>query len=385
VPKRPIITRIETFEIPFEVPNRWRVAYAPGKVDRPVWSATRIETDVGIVGGHFTWAPLECAGVAKIGPSILGREALQRETIYNLIKRNMRTAARLGMASIDNCLWDIAGKYYDEPIYRLLGGGHRTRVPIYASTLCGDDQPDGLSSPEAYADFAEQCYEMGYRGFKMHTWWQPGPIQREVELIHAVGRRVGSKMDLMIDVACRYETFADALTVGRACDEEGYFWYEDPFMDGGVAHMAHQRLRELLDTPLLQGEHERGLECKANLLTAHATDLLRGDAEIDGITATFKLAAAAEALGVDIELHGCLAESRHIVAAIRNTNYLEWSLVHPHVIGEVFPFCRDGFANGVLDAVGADGCIEVPQGPGLGVDIDWDYVRSHALNTVTID
>jgi L-alanine-DL-glutamate epimerase-like enolase superfamily enzyme len=387
VSTRPKITRIETYEFRLEISNRKVVHYEPGHTRQMIWSAHKVDTDQGISGEHFTWAPLEFTGVKKVAPALIGRDALDREAIYTQIKLGMRTAGRLGLASIDNCLWDIAGKHYGAPVYELLGGS-RTRLPVYASTLCGDVQPDGLNSPEAYADFAQECLELGYRGFKIHVWCEgvpPGPIDRDVALVHAVGQRVGGKMDVMIDASSSYETFMEALKVGWACDEEGYYWYEDPFKDGGVAHYAHRRLRETLKTPLLQGEHERGLEDKANFLVAGATDLVRGDAEIDGITATMKLAHAAEALGMDIELHGTGPATRHCVASIRNTNYYEWALVHPVLRGEPYPFCLDEYGEGVLDAIGADGCVPVPQAPGLGVPLDWDWIRSHAVSSAVFD
>ncbi|NIR99195.1 MAG: mandelate racemase/muconate lactonizing protein, partial [Gammaproteobacteria bacterium] len=67
----------------------------------------------------------------------------------------------VGIGALDIALWDLAGKVHGAPVYRLLGG-YRTRLPAYASTLGGDRHPDGLSSPEAYADFAERCLALGY-------------------------------------------------------------------------------------------------------------------------------------------------------------------------------------------------------------------------------
>ena len=113
----------------------------------------------------------------------------------------------------------FAGKFHDAPIYQLLGG-YRQDLPCYASTYHADRTPGGLDCPEAYADFAEQCLEMGYRGFKIHSWAEVS-IPREIETVKAVGRRVGGRMALMLDPCCVYDTFADALSVGRACDEEG--------------------------------------------------------------------------------------------------------------------------------------------------------------------
>jgi L-alanine-DL-glutamate epimerase-like enolase superfamily enzyme len=265
------------------------------------------------------------------------------------------------------------------PVHRLLGG-YKERLPAYASTYHGDHQPDGLSSPEAYADFAEQCLELGYPAFKIHGWGR-APISQEVATVHAVGQRVGGRMDLMLDPACEYTTFGDALKVGRACDEEGFFWYEDPYRDGGTSQSGHRRLRQLIRTPLLQTEHVRSLEPHIDFLVNEATDYVRGDVGYDGITGAMKIAHACEGLGADIEFHGPGPAQRQCMASVRNTNYYEMGLVHPRTaishVNELYLDYTDE-----LTSVDADGTVPVPQGPGLGVTIDWDWVERHRTGLV---
>jgi L-alanine-DL-glutamate epimerase-like enolase superfamily enzyme len=378
------ITGVEIHEFEHEVrdlgtPPRWE----PGRVRAGRKCAVRVHTDAGISGENVTYVDLEAGGARMVAQSLIGRDALERESIYQDVKRALRQVARIGLASIDNCLWDIAGQYHNAPIWRLLGG-YRTRLPVYASTFLGDDEPGGLNSPEAFADFAEQCLELGYRAFKLHTWWR-GPIAREVELVRAVGKRVGGKMALMLDPASAYETLADAVVVGRACDEYNYFWYEDPFQDTGVAHYAHRKLRQLIRTPILQAEHVRGLEDRVNFLTADATDFIRGDVEYDGITASMKLAHAAEALGVDVEYHIGGPTTMHCLAAVRNSNFLEWGLVHPRANWESTPWYLDGDQGHQLDGVDADGCVAVPNGPGVGVRLHWEFIRAHSTGSAVFE
>ena len=139
-------------------------------------------------------------------------------------------------------------------------------------------------------------------------------------------------MDLIIDPACEYNTFADALKVGRACDEAGFLWLEDPFKDGGVSQYAHRKLRQMIKTPILQCEHVRGVEPKADFLIAEATDFLRVDPMYDcGITGAMKIAHIAEGFGVDAEVHAPGPAQRHLMAVLRNSNYYEMALVHPKV------------------------------------------------------
>ena len=95
-------------------------------------------------------------------------------------------------------------------------------------------------------------------------------------------QRVGGRMALMHDSACHLKTFGDALLVGRACDEAGFFWYEDPYSDGGVTPFSHARLRELIRTPLLQGEKVKTIEQRMDLILQKATDFIRGDVRTHG-------------------------------------------------------------------------------------------------------
>ena len=378
---KPRITRIEVIQFEQELKDATREptigapVYKPGSVYRRQAHAMRIYTDAGVVGEYAGGGPLDYAALPALAPILIGRNALAREDIFNDIKQAMRQHARIGQGIVDIALWDLAGKYHGAPIYELLGGS-RKKLPCYASTFVGDREPDGLSSPEAYADFAEQCLEMGYPAFKIHGW-QDAPIADQVAVVHAVGKRVGGKMDLMLDPFCAINTFANALKLGRACDEEGFFWLEDPFKDGGVSAHAHKKLRQLIKTPLLQLEHLRGLESHVDFIQAEATDFVRADPDYDGgITGSMKIAHAAEGFGLDTELHVTGPERRHIMAAIRNSNYYEMGLLHPRCGTWPVAVYADGYRD-AIDAVDENGCVDVPEGPGLGVTYDWDYMEKH--------
>jgi L-alanine-DL-glutamate epimerase-like enolase superfamily enzyme len=376
------ITRLAVHQYAFEVQdlgvdyNGFNHVYQPGSHARHTGYIFTIETDAGITGEYVGGNPVSYAQVGMVAHYLLGRDPLQRELIYNDLKRALRKHDRFGIGPIDCALWDIAGKLYGAPISELLGG-FRTSLPAYASTYHGDEN-GGLDSPEAFADFAVQCQAMGYPAFKIHGWGN-GPIAREAATVLEVRKRVGPGMDLMIDPACEYNTFADALRVGRACDEANFFWYEDPFKDGGISAFAHRKLRQMIRTPLLQGEHVRTLEPHVDFIVAEATDFVRADADYDGgITAVMKIAHAAEGFGLDCEIHAPGPAHRHCMAAIRNTNYYELGLVHPKLHHEKGApgIYADGYSD-ALDAVDARGHVPVPTGPGLGVTINWDYLATH--------
>ena len=354
----------------------------PGVKSDRLRLAVRIETRDGAWGAYVGGQANSLAQATACARAVLGLDSFAREQAYELIRRQLRKEDRMGAGVVDIAMWDLAGKRLGISVSQMLGGS-KTRVPAYASTWFGGDG-GGLSTPEAFADFAEECYAMGYRGFKMHGWTD-GSTERDAQAVRLLGKRVGGRMALMHDAACHFRTFADALEVGRACDDAGFFWYEDPYSDGGLAAHSHRRLREMIKTPLLLGEHVRGLELNATLVLADGTDFVRADPDFDiGITGTMKIARFAEALGLDVELHAPGPAHRHCMAAIRNTNFYELSMVGPSRANFSAPVYTCGYTDAV-DDVGEDGCFPVPDGPGLGVSYDWAFIEKNAKSHVVVE
>ena len=379
--KPPLITRIETFEFTVNLRNisgsssGLGLIYTPGDQGTVGRSAMRIETDAGVSGeaaGQMIMAVRQADLVARF---LIGRDARQRNEIYRDLLFELRQHDALAIGLIDICLWDLAGKLYDAPVYELLGGRRRP-LRAYASTYHGD-RVGGLDSAQAYADFAVRCQQMGYTAFKIHGWIDADPGE-EIATIHAVRDAVGDSMALMSDPACAIATFVEAVRVGRACDEAGFAWYEDPLWEGGKSFHVHRMLREKLQTPLLMSEYLRGLMAHTDAAIAGATDILRVDAYQDGgITGAMKIAHVAEGLGLDVEIHSHSPAHRHLMTALRNTNFYEMNLVHPDPKADTsavntYTNYRDG-----LDAIDDQGCVYAPEGPGLGAQVDWDYIHAH--------
>ncbi|KZN22685.1 mandelate racemase [Haladaptatus sp. R4] len=377
------ISRIESTEFSYPIEDvgsdaGYNLVYEPGATTERKLFGLRIETDEGVTGEFVGGNSPAFAQINTLADNLIGRNPLRRERLWSEMKRALRKYDRMGIGPVDIALWDLAGKHYDAPIHELLGT-YRTRLPAYASTYHADDN-GGLDSPHAYADFAEECLKIGFPGFKIHGWGgtdERRDIDREIETVHAVGERVGDEMDLMIDPACEYETFGDALKVGRACDEEEFFWYEDPYRDGGISQYAYKKLRQQLDTPLLQTEHIRGLEQHTDFLRNEATDFLRADPAYDGgITGAMKIARMAEGFGIDVEIHSPGPAQRHCMAGMRNTNYYEMALVHPECSNTTPPVYEGEYVDDI-DAIDDEGTVPVPDGPGLGVEYDWDYIEEN--------
>ena len=381
------IDRVEVHDFTFQVPDLGLQEAAAG-VGNMVFVkgghltarryAIRLLTDDGPAGEyvtHWVGTPAALGETLMLAPLLVGRDPETRERIYDDLKREIRAYSHMGHGPLDIALWDLAGKRYGTSVARLLGA-FRTRLKAYASTYHGQDVPGGLDTAQAFADFAEACKGMGYRGFKIHGW-HDGDARKEAANLLAVRDRVGDNMALMIDPACELRTFADALYVGRACDDARYFWYEDPYRDAAVAAHGHRMLREKLKTPLLVSEHVRGLEQKAGFVLAGGCDMIHADPEYDmGITGAMKIAHFAEALGIDVQIHACGPAHRACIAALRNTHFYEVALVGPGMANTVPPIYGDGYSD-QLDAIDDDGCVPVPDGPGLGVTYDWDFISRH--------
>lgn len=358
--------------------------YCPGSSIERVGLAVRV-TDSEGASGSFVNLESDAAMTEQskaIARLLLGQPADARGLAYEVAKRVHRKLGAFGHSTLDIALWDLAGQRAGLPIHRMLGGW-RTELPAYVSTFHGD-RNGGLASKEAFADYAMASADQGFRGFKIHGW-SAGDRREEAENVRHVAKRTAGRLDLMLDPACELSTFGDALYVGRACDEAGFFWLEDPFRDGGYSRFAHRKLRQLICTPVLMGEHIRGLEAKADTITAEATDFVRANPALDmGITGTMKIAHLAEAHGLDVELHSCGPAQRQVMAALRNTNYYEMTLCAPRIGNPKPPIYACGYTDDP-DSVGPGGTVPVPQEPGLGVQYDWDYIKAATEAEVVID
>ena len=130
----------------------------------------------------------------------------------------------------------------------------------------------------------------------------------------------------------------------------------------------------MIQTPLLVTEHVRGVEQKANFVLAGGCDMIHADPEFDmGITGCMKIAHLAEALGIDLQIHAAGPAQRACISAIRNTHFYELALVGPGMPNAVPPVYVCGYSD-QLEDVDENGCFSVPQGPGLGVQYDWDFI-----------
>ena len=132
---------------------------------------------------------------------------------------DLRVYDGMGYGPIDIALWDMAGKKYGISVAKMLGG-YKIRLPVYAPTHHGQEDPDRLDSPLAFSEYAVASAEHGFAGFKIHGW-HDGNVKRESETLRVVRRMLGERIDVMYDPGYQLRTHLDALKLGHVCDEIG--------------------------------------------------------------------------------------------------------------------------------------------------------------------
>lgn len=384
-----IISEVEMIEFDHTVVHGYtahgekiRDANSPSRSTRRF--GLRIRTADGAEGSYVVlWSapPHAISQVKAMATGLIGRSVHDREQIWDANNRSFAKNDRIGAGAIDIALWDAAGKIAGLSVSEMLGR-FRDRLPAYVSTVGGGHGLGSLASADSYRDFADSSARLGVPGFKIHGRGR-GTAKDEIEIFGATAEGAAGRTDIMTDPGKGLPTLAEALKLGRFCDEVNAFWWEDPMRDN--APFGHKILREKVRTPLLLTEFVRGLEMRMSVALDGGTDFLRADPELDmGITGVMKTAHAAESIGLDLEVHASGPAQRHCMAAIRNTSYYELGLLDPTTGNPLHPDVYADDYTEDLTAVGPDGCVGLPDGPGLGVTYDWDRLYALQLDRTVI-
>jgi L-alanine-DL-glutamate epimerase-like enolase superfamily enzyme len=348
-----------------------------------------ITTDEGVEGHNFLSLPGPGPeSVAKqiltyLKPLLLGEDPLDIGALWSRMHARSRYVDPSAIGTVDVALWDIAGKVAGLPVHLLLGT-HRHTIPVYFSS--------GLHPrAEDYAEEAIYWREQGWKGYKLHPPTAPyavgpevAPVQADIDGCAAVHEAVGGTMALMLDSSWAY-SYAEALTVGRAIEELGFTWYEDPLPADDL--YGCRKLVQHLDIPVLATELMLGgLYTLPQWITERATDMLRGDVVIKGgITGMVKIGHLAEAFHMKCEVHDAYnamnnVATAHLVMAMPNCDWFE-----------VLAFNRAGdhslehLSYGLAEPLHIDGegHLHAPTAPGLGVDVDWERIDAARIGVLT--
>jgi L-alanine-DL-glutamate epimerase-like enolase superfamily enzyme len=348
-------------------------ADSPLVVGIPVGDATRefvtleLGTDAGIegIGLTFFGGPLTVAlkeAVDALGALTIGANPLHVEAIVAKLRQAASGAGpggifTLALSAIDIALWDIKGKALEQPICTLLGG-HRDRVPTYASGALMRPHPmDYLS------EAGPRLVNMGFKQMKMQLGAEP-TVAREVERVRVLRHVLGDDIDLMCDINQLWDV-NQAIDIGRRVEQYHLYWLEDV-----VAHDDYQglaRVADALTTPIAAGEYHYGIRPFRHMLEARSIDIVMIDLlRAGGITQWMKIAGMAEAFNVPVVSHLIPEIHVHLVAAIPHgltVEYMPWTLR----LYEETPAIEDGN-------------IVVPQKPGLGLQFDAAVLKQYQIS-----
>ena len=279
-------------------------------------------------------------------------------------------------------LWDLAGRAANLPVYKLMGGA-RDRVKAYASTY------PNIGPPEVYAEHALACKErglprlqdppallLGSRRPATPSPGRPSNIAEDIETCHLVREAVGDDMVLMYDPWGTYHTLEEALKVGRELEKLNFYWYEHPMPEYRVE--SYVRLCRELSIPILSPEIAAGgVFTRADWILRGASDMSRIDVVRGGITGARKTAIVCEAYGLRCEIHMAGWGNLQVCGATTEdtSEYYEKGLLAPGVDYDApHPYLK-----AICDKLDPDGYVTMPKAPGLGYEIDWDYINDNLV------
>jgi galactonate dehydratase len=358
----------DTKAAPYLVQPGWRGIYSP-RIESMI---VRVETSEGIVGygeGQSPIAPEVSAAIVRhvLTPILLGRDpraarTLRRE-MYDLMNLRGHTGGFMldAIAAVDTALWDIAGKAAGLPIYALHGGPCRDDVPVYVSGIRGENVTDKLATMR---DFIER----GFLDFKLFGGFG---VATDAELVEALISGSNGKARVAIDTLWKYDLNA-AHRLGRLLDKIGATWFEAPIEPEDTRGNAE--LARSLDVPIANGEALRSRLEFRPWLEQRALDIAQPDIGRCGITEGMAIIDLAEAFHLPVALHMGMASPVMIAAT------LQVAAAAPQVGLIEFQPVVLGVANQLLKSPirCEGGRMHVPQGPGLGIEIDEEAIRKFA-------
>ena len=336
-----------------------------------------IECDDGTVGWGECLGPAapNAAVVEAYKPWLVGKDPRETAklwaTLYNALRdQGQRGLAVTALSGVDIALWDIKGKHYGEPISVLLGGRWREKIVAYAT---GSFKRDGVDRAEDNAQEMAQRRRQGFRACKIKIGFG---VEEDIKVIAAVREAIGPEMRLMIDANHGY-TVGEAIRLGQRAADHDIDWFEEPVVPEQLE--AYRAVRSAQPIPVAGGEtwHTRWGMWAA--IDAGAVDILQPDiCGCGGISEMEKIADLATLKGVRVVPH-VWGTGIQIAAALQFMAAMVPDPVRVNPIAPIMEFDRTNnpFRQAVLtkpiEAV--DGVVSVPDGPGLGIEVNRDALE----------
>jgi L-alanine-DL-glutamate epimerase-like enolase superfamily enzyme len=370
------ITRVEAIEI--RLPESEILDKASAGQNSLI---VKIHTDEGIVGiGEVD----SCARVAKaaidapfshavasgLGRILIGLDPLDFRVINEEMYQSTFYYGRRGVVvqaigGLDIALWDIAGKYYDQPIYQLLGGAFQKKIRAYASSLFGKD---GQETREIGRKWVGQ----GFTAVKF-GWAPMGQSEAlDLELLEGARRGVGDDKDVIIDAGCCWDTMT-AIRRAQQFEDYNILWLEEPLDQDNLDGYA--KLSRVSRIPIAAGEGDSGRFAWRDLIERGGINIAQIDLARNGFTEAVRIADLAEDRGLRVVNH-------FYTTGINLAAGLHW--LASRKSGFIFEYCveetplRWDVTKQKME-IDTDGFVHVPEGPGLGIDLNEDTIENYRV------
>ncbi len=334
----------------------------------------KIETDAGVTGWGESQSPvapeIACTIIKLIlAPLLIDEDPLAHEKLWSLMYSAMRARGHTSsfmldaIAGIDIAIWDIRGKALNARICDLLGGPFKNPLPAYISGLTGATNDERIAQAVEYQ-------RQGFNAFKLFIDGAPDEILR---LIDGLRETLSPKTQIFIDALWRFDA-AQAVSIGKQLDTRSAGWFEAPLKPEDVA--GHARLAASIETPVAIGESYRTRWEMQPFFIAGAVEIFQPDIGRSGITEGMKLAAMAELYNVPLAIHISIglgvqiAAALHFAASVPNLFYVEYN-------PQVWRVAEEMSVSSL--PVGA-GTIGIPDGPGLGIEINQEKLQPFIVN-----
>lgn len=367
------ITEIKTLRLRAAIPQEGQVFSRSGVRNFRSTTLVQIDTDQGVSGLG------SCSGngeliefiVAKIlSPLLVGMDPTRIDEVWDRAyirgghkEFGTRGIGVVALSGIDVALWDILGKIRGLPLYQLLGGKCRDRVPVYATALYPE-------APAIVARRARGFADQGFHGVKIKVGFD---LDQDIEIVRAVRRELGRDFNVMTDANQGY-TVNVGLKAAEVFVDSGVFWLEEPLFAEDIP--GHVQLRETTGVPIAVGENLHMCSAFESFVMREAVDFLQPDvARVGGITEIRKIGALAAEHRMPISFHTwgdavALAASIHLSAAIPECSVMELDYTYNPLRAELL---REP-----LEV--ESGFMIPPDKPGLGIELDADALERFAFS-----
>jgi L-alanine-DL-glutamate epimerase-like enolase superfamily enzyme len=337
---------------------------APGT--KPHKAVVRMETD-----GDFVGAVEIGRGAAVLDlvqrryHGFIGENPLLTERMWTLMWEidRIEEVHMRALGLLDLLCWDVKSQHAKMPIHQMLGGNDRI-IPAYASTVTWPTMAE-------YERYIKLSIDVGFKAFKLHAW---GDVKRDIALCKNLRKWTGPDAPLMFDGSAGWD-YVDALEFGKAIQDLGFLWYEEPMREFHLGSYA--KLCDKLDIPVLAAETSDGVHWNmASWIEAGALDMARVSTFYKGgFTGAIKIAHLAESFGMRAQVHGMGLENAQLCAAIPNNDFYEQLVMNEEQIKGLSKL-------GPLAIV--DGNLTVTDAPGLGYHYDWKALDKTAVAKIEV-